>query len=761
MAITEKSAASQWSDRLWAWGRWPRLGRALPISLVVVAMFLGTFTYMTLTGLTPFAPSKGIVTALLLANFFVVLVLAALITWRVIRLYMERRSGIAGAKLHARLVTMFAFIAVLPAITVAVFASVTLDRGLDTWFSTRTRAIIDNALQVAQAYLAEHHQVLRQDVLAMANDLNRAAPYLLENQGRTQQLLATQAALRSLPAAYLINNEGKVIARATAAIAPEVGLPGPGQFEKADEGLVVLYTENDGDEIRALLKLPAFDNLYLYVARFVDARVLDHMARTQAAVREYETLEGGLSSVQLTFALIYVTVALVILLAAIWLGLWAANRIVTPIGRLAGAAARVSAGDLSARVTVGTDDDEIDLLSAAFNEMTRQIEQQRNELIAANLQMDERRQFTEAVLAGVSAGVLGVEADGTINHANRAAKIFLDRRNEVLVGRRLEDCAPEFASIIEAAYERPNRTAHDQVILTRGGQERTLNVRVTGEDAEEATDQGFVVTIDDITELMVAQRNAAWSDVARRIAHEIKNPLTPIQLSAERLKRKYSAQIVNDPEIFQQCTDTIIRQVGDIGRMVDEFSSFARMPEAIMQETDLGEIVRQSVFLQRVAHSDIHYELILPDVEISFDGDARLIGQALTNVLKNAAEAIEGTQVSTEGQDDKQHRIETRVRASAEQVVVTVTDSGKGLPKADRLKLTEPYMTTRAKGTGLGLAIVKKIMEDHGGSLALDDAPADAGWQSGAQVTLTFARAAPGAADEDKNKKENAEDIAL
>lgn len=761
MAITEKSAASQWADRLWGWRRWPRLGRVLPIVLVIIAMFLGTFTYMTLTGLTPFAPSKGVVTILLLANFFVVLVLAALIGWRVFRLYLERRSGIAGAKLHARLVTMFAFIAVLPAITVAVFASVTLDRGLDTWFSERTRSIIDNALQVAQAYLAEHHQVLRQDVLAMANDLNRAAPYLLENQSRTQQMLATQAALRSLPAAYLIKGDGRIVARATAAIAPEVGVPGPGQFERADEGLVVLYTENDGDEIRALLKLPAYDNLYLYVARFVDARVLDHMAQTQAAVREYETLEGGLSSVQLTFALIYVTVALVILLAAIWLGLWAANRIVTPIGRLAGAAERVSAGDLSARVSVGTINDEIDMLSAAFNEMTRQIEQQRNELVTANYQMDERRQFMEAVLAGVSAGVLGVESDGTISHANRAAKNLLNRTGEILVGQRLEACAPEFAPIIEAAYDRPNRSAHDQVVLVRAGQERTLNVRVTGEKAEGVSDQGFVVTFDDITELVMAQRNAAWSDVARRIAHEIKNPLTPIQLSAERLKRKYSEQIVKDPDIFKQCTDTIIRQVGDIGRMVDEFSSFARMPEAVMQATEIGEIVRQSVFLQRVAHSDIHYELVLPDVEIPTDGDARLIGQAMTNVLKNAAEAIEAARVG-EQDESKAHRIETRIKATADLVKITVTDSGKGLPKADRLKLTEPYMTTRAKGTGLGLAIVKKIMEDHGGGLELEDAPKEEGWERGARVILTFARQKKRDKTHNENdKQENAKDIAV
>ena len=711
------------------------MATALPVFLVVVAIFLGTFTYMTLTGLSPFAPSKGVVTALLLANFAIVLVLAGLIGWRVIRLIMERRSGIAGARLHARLVTMFAFISVLPAITVAVFAVVTLDRGLDTWFSERTRGIIDNALQVAEAYLAEHHQVLRQDVLAMANDLNRAAPFLTSNEARTQQLLATQAALRSLPAAYLVNREGQVVARATAAVAPSLGIPGPDQFEKADQGLVVLYTENDGDEIRALIRLPALPDTYLYVARFVDSRVLDHMARTQAAVQEYESLEGALSSVQVTFALIYVTIALVILLAAIWLGLWAANRIVSPIGRLVGAAERVSAGDLSARVSIGEDADEIETLSLAFNRMTSQIEQQQNQLVSTNHQLDERRRFTEAVLAGVSAGVIGLDANGQISHVNRAAEKFLKITEREVINKEIGTAAPEFAPIIKSAMQHTNQSANDQLVLERSGLERTLNVRVTSEKAG-ADLQGFVLTFDDITELVSAQRNAAWSDVARRIAHEIKNPLTPIQLSAERLKRKYASEITNDPDVFQQCTDTIIRQVGDIGRMVDEFSSFARMPEAVMKEADLVEVVRQAVFLQRVAHPNIDYTLLLPATEIAFDGDARLVSQALTNILKNAAEGIEGKMAAQQSAD----RIETNVETNNGAITISITDSGRGLPKNDRARLTEPYMTTRSKGTGLGLAIVKKIMEDHGGTLDLTDAPSDEGWESGARIILSFPR---------------------
>lgn len=739
MAASADMTRASWVDRLFGFGRRPRLGASLAVSVAVAAVFLGTFTYMTLTGLTPFAPNTGVVTVLLLANLVVVLILFALIGWRVFRLIMERRSGIAGARLHSRLVTMFSVIAILPAITVAVIASITLDRGLDTWFGERTKAIIGNALQVAESYLAEHHEVLRAEVVAMAGDLNRMAPELTHNVQRIPHELGRQAALRSLPSAYMINSEGKVLARATASVAPSMSIPGPTQFEQADQGLVVLYTANDGDQIRALIKLNSYQDSYLYVARFVDARVLEHIALTQAAVTEYETLEGGLNSVQLTFALIYVTVALVVLLAAIWLGLWAANRIVSPIGALIGAAEKVRSGDLAARVAIGEDDDEIRTLSRAFNRMTSQIEYQQNELVDTNHELDERRRFTEAVLAGVSAGVIGLDPEARINHVNRAAQHFLQVPAADLHGQMIADAVPEMSTIVEAAITHPLSAAHEQVVLMRGGHERTLNVRITGERAGDEL-QGYVLTFDDITELVLAQRNAAWSDVARRIAHEIKNPLTPIQLSAERLRRKYGREITADPEVFEQCTETIIRQVGDIGRMVDEFSSFARMPEAVMKGTDLGEIVRQGVFLQRVAHTDIEYVLLLPEEDIQFEGDGRLISQALTNVLKNAAEAIEG-KGDTDGAPNK---IETEVTVDGDFIRIRVIDSGVGLPKAGRLKLTEPYMTTRAKGTGLGLAIVKKIMEDHGGALELQDAPADQGWTSGACVTLSIRKTISG-----------------
>ena len=743
MTITERADRTSWDSRLWRLTSRRGFSGALSVGLVILAILLGSFTYMTLTGLTPLKPSRGLVIALLLGNLSIVLVLFALICWRVIRIIMARVSGAAGSKLHARLVAMFSVVAVMPAIIVAVFAAVTLNRGLDAWFSQRTQVIITNAQTVAEAYLSEHHHVLRGDALAMATDLDRAAPYLSSSPERFQELVGTQAALRSLPAAYLINSKGRVLARAAVAGMPAIGLPTAEQFAAANKGEAVLFTVDAVDQIRALVKLPSLDDTYLYVARPVDARVLDHLAQTREAVDEYKSLEQRRITFQLTFALIYIAVALVTLLAAIWLGLWASNRIVDPIGKLVDAAERISAGDLGARVEPGDTGDELDVLSSAFNRMTSQLESQRNELVEANHQVDQRRQFTEAVLSGVSAGVFGLDNDGNINHANRAALRFFGKNNAEMSGRNISEAIPEMAEVVLEAQSHADRRAQSQIVIERDGRERTLSIRVTSEVTDSGLG-GFVLTFDDITELVSAQRTSAWADVARRIAHEIKNPLTPIQLSAERLRRKYSKEILTDPEVFQQCTDTIIRQVNDIGRMVDEFSSFARMPSAVMKPIELNEIVRQAAFLQRVAHPEIEYVLDLPLTSVWLQCDGRLVSQALTNILKNAAEAIRGhgaaEHVAQNVKEGELGPILVALKEEPDVVSVQVTDSGCGLPQTNRTRLTEPYMTTRAKGTGLGLAIVNKVMEDHGGTLSLDDAPVSEGWESGARVRLAFPR---------------------
>lgn len=743
MTTVERRERVSWDGRLWKLFSHRGFSGTLAIGLVVAALFLGSFTYMTLTGLTPLAPTRGLVIALLIGNLAVVLVLVALIGWRVVRLIIARVSGETGAKLHARLVAMFAVVAVMPAIIVAVFAAVTLNRGLDFWFSERTQVIISNAETVAEAYLDEHRHVLRGDILAMATDLDRAAPYLASNPERFQQLVATQAALRSLPAAYLINTEGRIVAKVTASVAPDMGLPGAEQFALADKGEAALWTVQAHNQIRALVKLSAVEGTYLYVGRFVDARVLQHLAQTREAVNEYSSLEQRRITFQVTFALIYIAVALVTLLAAIWLGLWASNRIVEPITLLVQASERVSGGDLRARVETGETGDELDVLSNAFNRMTSQLESQRNDLIEANHQLDQRRQFNEAVLSGVSAGVLGLDNAGLINHANRAAQRFFGKAEGDLVGRDIFVAIPEMAQVVFDAQSHQERRAQSQIELLRHGQERTLSIRVTSEVTDSGVG-GFVLTFDDITELVRAQRTSAWADVARRIAHEIKNPLTPIQLSAERLRRKYGKEILTDPDVFEQCTETIIRQVNDIGRMVDEFSSFARMPSAVIKPIEINEIVRQGVFLQRVAHPEIDYSIDLPATPALLECDGRLVSQALTNILKNAAEAIRGQDEAASDDEDAGAgtlgRIQVRLEETPDTVAIVVTDSGCGLPPTDRTRLTEPYMTTRTKGTGLGLAIVNKVMEDHGGFLSLEDAPASEGWECGARVKLTFPR---------------------
>ncbi len=722
--------------------QWPTF---LGIGLAIMAVVSGIATYLTLTGATDFVPSRVMVISLLLFNMAIVLTLFALIAYRLVRLWIARRAGSAGARLHVRLVGMFSFVAVMPAIIVAVFAATTLDRSLDSWFSERTRTIIDNASTVAEAYFNEHRQVLRADALAMAADLNRYAPLFFSNPARFREVMTTQVALRSLSGGFVADANGQLMAYAEGSTSTRLTPPSPEVLQSLGEGEAHLTASEDGDQVQALVRLTSFGNAFLLVSRQVDGRVLDHLARTRAAAAEYANLESRRYTVQLTFALIYVIVALLVLLAAIWLGLWAANRLVSPIGDLVGAAERVSDGDLSTRVEIGSDADEISTLGRTFNRMTGQLQSQRNELMEANHQLDRRRRFTETVLSGVSAGVIGLDTKGRINLVNKSCLSLLERTRDELIGQSLVATVPEMATCVRQAMARRDRPAESQITLTRDdGSQRTMTVRVTSEKSGEDA-HGYVVTLDDISELVSAQRASAWADIAQRIAHEIKNPLTPIQLSAERLKRKYGAQITDDPEVFEQCTNTIVRQVEDLGRMVDEFSSFARMPTAVMVPEDISALVREAVFLQRVAAPDISFEVEGAQQPVMVECDRRQLSQALTNLIKNAIEAIATRREQVPADD---HTLPDRIVISVddttenggEMVSIDIADTGIGLPRGERYRLVEPYVTRREKGTGLGLAIVKKIMEDHAGSLLLEDAPWVATGGHGACIKMLMPR---------------------
>jgi two-component system nitrogen regulation sensor histidine kinase NtrY len=628
---------------------------------------------------------------------------------------------------------MFSAVAIVPTILVAIFAAVTLNLGVEAWFSERVKAALSNAVSVAQAYVEEHRQVIRGDILAMAFDIDRAAPVLQQNQAemrkRFTDYLVTQASVRALPAVFVIDSNGRVLASAKLPSMPNYEAPSAEAMKKAAQGQVVVLTERNDNLVRAMVKLDAFVDAYLLVARAVDPEVLAHQQRTIDAATEYRRLNQNRAEVQLIFAALYAVVSLVILLTAIWAGLWAATRLVRPISNLIGAAERVTEGDLKARVEIDRDDDEMGTLGLAFNRMTSQLDAQRDALMAANQQNEERRRFTEAVLAGVSAGVVGLDNDGRITIVNRMAARLLNADPDEIEGQHYSETMPELAALIRRAIQEPVGRASGEATIKRGSMTRNLSVQVASES--DSFGGGYVVTFDDITDLISAQRTAAWADVARRIAHEIKNPLTPIQLSAERLKRKYGKEVTSDPDIFDQCTDTIIRQVGDIERMVNEFSSFARMPAPKMHRENVQELLTQAVFLQRVAHPAVSFESKTPKEPIWFEADGRLVSQALTNVLKNACEAIEARKATG---DDAKGRVSVLLEVDEERFSIRVIDNGIGLPPEHRHRLTEPYVTTRAKGTGLGLAIVRKIVEDHGGEIAIDDAPE----HQGAQVRLTF-----------------------
>ncbi len=731
MTVDSAGAPSELSVQLTRWASRVGLARKLAFALAAAAILSGIATYAALTGSPPLGPDPDTVLLLLNVDLVVLLLLGTVIARRIVQVWAERRRGSAGSRLHVRLVLLFSLVAVTPAIVVSVFSVLFFDFGVQAWFSERVRTALKESLAVTEAYLDEHQQNIRSDILAMGNDLRRESPLLMQDPSRFQQFVAAQAALRSLSEALIFDANGRVFARSGLTFALELEPLPAWALEKARNGEIVILTSEADDRVRALVQLDPFFDTFLIVGRFVEPGVLGHVERTQSAVAIYEQLEGRRSGLQITFVMIFTAGALLLLLAAIWVGLAFATRLARPISRLITATEQVRAGDLTVRVADGPATDEIGSLNRAFNRMTSQLATQRSELVEANRQLDIRRRFTETVLEGVSAGVIGLDRAGRINLLNRSASRLLSVNVEQLIGQKLAKALPEMAELIESARRHPLRLVQSQIKITRSGHTRTLLVRIAAERVDDEA-KGFVVTFDDVTKLLAAQRQATWADVARRIAHEIKNPLTPIQLSAERLKRKYLKQIKSDPEIFKTCTDTIVQQVGDIERMVNEFSAFARMPAPVTKLEDLSELCRQAIFLQQSAHPDIAFSAELPDRAIMLRCDGRQLSQALTNLLQNAVDSI----LSRESPSTSKlppGSVVVRVAEPQGRVIIEIEDNGTGFPSEERDQFTEPYVTTRSNGTGLGLAIVKKIMEDHGAYLALEDREG-----GGARVRLVF-----------------------
>ena len=692
------------------------LGKVTTLLLAAVALTLGIGTFVLLSGGASLSLQPNSLFGLVLSNLVVLLLLGAVLAGRLTRVWVERRRGSAGSRLHVRLVLLFSVVAVTPTIVVAVFATAFLNLGIQGWFNDRVRTALNEGLEASRGYLEEHRNNIRTDALGMAYDLSQAGQ--TNNNYFFGQVLQTQILLRGLTEAVIFNPlTNQVVAGLNPAGDATVDQVPFEATELARGGEVAVLATTDEDRVRAVVKLNTTPTMMLLIGRQVDQTILDHMARTEAAVAEYQRLDENRSGLQITFALIFALVALLVLSAAVLIGLVLANQIARPVGRLILAAERVRAGDLAVRVPEIQSEDEVAGLSRAFNRMTGQLGAQRTELMDAYSQIDERRRFTETVLAGVSAGVIGLDAEGHIELPNRAASELVDRDLMAAVGQSLAVIVPEFAPLLAEAAQTPDRARTAEVQLGPASRRRTLLLRI-GTNLRSGRAEGYVVTFDDITELQSAQRKAAWADVARRIAHEIKNPLTPIQLSAERLKRRFTKEITSDPETFAQCADTIVRHVGDIGRMVDEFSAFARMPQPVLRPEDAGRVAREALILQRSARPEIIWVTDIPDRGPMALCDRRMLGQALTNLLQNAADSV-AMRTREPGQPSGHITLVVRVRDGI--VDLQVHDDGIGLPEQDRERLTEPYVTHKPKGTGLGLAIVKKIMEDHGGRLDLDD----------------------------------------
>ena len=717
----KRSLTGSGYKRFTRWRRQRRVQTVATLGLVLLGPVLAALTY-TVLGPLDQGNSAISLRLVLLADLVYVLVVASLVLQRIARMVSARRNKSAGSRLHLRLTGTFALLALIPTVLVAVFSVLTINVGLEGWFSDRVRNVLGSSLAAAQAYEEEHRQDLTQDARSLAAylDAERARVLFMDDGEVRQALGRVQAQIeRGLTEAFVISSDGAIRARGARSYEFGYERPEPADFAASRQTGIHIAEDYANDEFRALVPLSAFPDRYLYVTRAVDGEILSLLDDTQETVALYEQLETDRGRLLFEFGLLYLGFAVILILAAIWLGLWFAERLARPVGRLVTASQKVGAGDLNVRVIEDDGDDEIAQLGRDFNSMTAQLNSQRQTLLENTRQIERRRRLFDSVLSSVTSGVVGLDQDGRVTFTNRSAHGLLDM-GDTAQQPPLTVAVPEFAPLFDRLRDEQRDVVQGQIDLVRGTEQESLLVRMSPRLAEDGTLEGYVVAFDDVTTLVSAQRMAAWGDVARRIAHEIKNPLTPIQLSAERIERKFSSRVGDEADSLKQMTGVIVRQTGDLRRIVDEFSKFARMPEPQRAVTDVVALLRDAVELQIAGQPDVDIAADLPDRAILGDVDDTMIHQALTNLIKNAGEAIETRQESGVP-DDFAPRIRIAMTATQADTRITIDDNGIGLPQ-DRARLFEPYVTTRDKGTGLGLPIVRKIIEEHGGTLALLDA---------------------------------------
>ena len=625
-------------------------------------------------------------------------------------------------RLHVRLVFLFSLISAIPTLLVVLFASLLFQSGVEFWFSDKSRGLLENANSLATGYYDQNMRDVSNESVAMAADFSDYFNQAKITSPEFAEAYSFQVVTRHLNESAILQKGADGRLRTAAIVDPDNRnrdrIP-PAVLARLEAGEQVVTWAN-ADRIEAATPIDRSTGIYLYTARSSTALALSQWKRAQSIVKAYEVLTFKASNLQLRFNLALLSFSLALVALSVWFALRFADQQVEPLAELVSAARRVASGNFAMRVPHRTGADEIGLLNRAFNRMTEQIDRQTQALVGANAQLENRRSFIEAIVESITAGIVSTDRDGTVRLMNSSAqKLLLDRAVPGPLGMKLGDDAPQLWALAEAGL------SSGIVQYGKGGELLTLAVKLVGGAS------GFVITFEDITRQLLDQRQAAWSDVARRIAHEIKNPLTPIQLATERLRRRFGRQIETDPELFDDLTSTIIRQVGDLRKMVDEFSNFARLPKPVFREEDASDLARQALFLQEVAHPEIDYDFI-GETNAPLECDRHQFGQAMTNLLKNAAEAVDARKRSAE--PDYRGRIIVALGGDERKLTIAVTDNGIGLP-TERDRILEPYMTTREKGTGLGLAIVNKIVEEHGGEMAFASAPG-----GGTVVSMSFAR---------------------
>ncbi len=686
----------------------------LPISLMPSVAMAGVVGTVSLPNI-----------ALILLLGVLMLAVAVMILRRISQLQSALKHGYAGAQLQTKVVKAFSLITIIPTLVISIFSITFFYYGAKDWFNDRISTVLSESVAVAEAYVQEHESTLRADAMAMANDLRHDLEQVVVNPPRFNEILNGQVALRSLSEAIVLQQD-QVIARSLLSFSLSFESLPERILQIARNGEVAIMEKED--RIFAVVVIDPFTDTYLVISRLVDGKVIEHIEQSKGAAARYQRMLNTADQLQMLFVTVFILVTLGLLLSVIWYGINFASRITRPLITVAQATERVRAGDYSIRIEEDTDNDEMDMLIRHFNRMTEQLYTGRLELTQVTRMLDQRRRFSESVLSGVSAGVIALDTNLVVSLSNSSALELLGFSSEKeMTGRSLRSLLPEFSPLLTRVLLHPGDIHEDQITLMRHGQSTVLHVRVSAEISQNYV-EGFIVTLDDITPLISAQRSAAWSDVARRVAHEIKNPLTPIKLSVDRLKKKFAPDDPKARESFEKYLETITRHLRDIGTIVEEFSSFARMPAPKLAQLPLVPLLEAAIFSAETSKPDIEFTLEVEDRKLMLECDESQISQVLTNILKNAAESI-----GRREQPEEPGAIAVTCDVSGNQIVVAIADNGVGFPEELIHKIMEPYVTTRAKGTGLGLAIVKKIIEDHKGTITVANRV-----EGGAVVTLTF-----------------------